>query len=247
MFTSPAAPCVAAAAQEQRKCSRSGIPQTASSADMTASAPQSRGHLHVTYKPQRTSRINSSDYRSRSNARRGTRRGSFKNDSQGDEKHKCNVQQRRHSRAHVRGAVGDRRRLQALATAFTTRAATERATFVQAAPPRIHLPAATCAAAAAQEQRKRSRSSVHQLASSADLTASAPRSRGGSYVTYRSRRTLHIDYSVYRSRDRMRGGTRRSSLKSDTQRSKESSARLQQRQQQRYARADVRVASDDRR
>ncbi|KAH9007889.1 hypothetical protein EDB84DRAFT_1572489 [Lactarius hengduanensis] len=40
----------------------------------------------------------------------------------------------------------------------------------------------------------------------------------------------------------MRGGTRRSSLKSDTQRSKESSARLQRRQQQRYAHADVRVA-----
>ncbi|KAH9024612.1 hypothetical protein EDB85DRAFT_1894233 [Lactarius pseudohatsudake] len=43
---------------------------------------------------------------------------------------------------------------------------------------RFTSPAATCAAAAAQEQRKRSRSGLHQVASSADLTASVPQSRG---------------------------------------------------------------------
>jgi hypothetical protein len=45
--------------------------------------------------------------------------------------------------------------------------------------------------------------------------------RGNSHVTYASQRTLCTDCSNYRSRDSVRDRTRRSSPKSDTQRSKE--------------------------
>ncbi|KAH9023350.1 hypothetical protein EDB85DRAFT_1894832 [Lactarius pseudohatsudake] len=86
-------------------------------------------------------------------------------------------------------------------------------------------PAATCAAAAAQEQRKRSRSSLHQLASSADLTASAPRLRGGSYVTYGRQMTSHIDSSDFRFRGSVRKRTRRSSSKSNSQCEEDTNAR----------------------
>ncbi|KAH9010381.1 hypothetical protein EDB85DRAFT_1902116 [Lactarius pseudohatsudake] len=81
-FISPAAPCVAAAAQEQRKRSRSSVPQAASSADTTASAPQLRGGSYVTHGRQMTARIDSSTFRFRGSVRGGTRRDSFKSNSQ---------------------------------------------------------------------------------------------------------------------------------------------------------------------
>ncbi|KAH9022253.1 hypothetical protein EDB85DRAFT_1895293 [Lactarius pseudohatsudake] len=86
-------------------------------------------------------------------------------------------------------------------------------------------PAATCAAAAAREQRKRSRSSLHQVAPSADLTASAPRSRGSSDVTYRSKRTLRTDSRAFRSRGSVRNRTRQGSFKSNSQREEDTNAR----------------------
>ncbi|KAH9007415.1 hypothetical protein EDB83DRAFT_2532748 [Lactarius deliciosus] len=61
--------------------------------------------------------------------------------------------------------------------------------------------AETCTAAAAQEQRKRSRSGVHQVASSSNPTASVPHLRGSSYDEYRPRTTLRMDCSIYRSRE----------------------------------------------
>ncbi|KAH9008236.1 hypothetical protein EDB84DRAFT_1572231 [Lactarius hengduanensis] len=78
--------------------------------------------------------------------------------------------------------------------------------------------AATFVAATAQEQDMRSRSSVSQVASSADSTATAPRSRGGSNVTCRSRKALRIEDSDYRSRGGVRRRTRRGSSKSNSQR-----------------------------
>ncbi|KAH9018842.1 hypothetical protein EDB85DRAFT_2279223 [Lactarius pseudohatsudake] len=88
-FISPAAPCVAAAAQEQRKRSRSGVPQAASSADTTASAPQSRGGSYVTHGRQMTARIDSSTFRFRGSVRNRTQSGSSKTDSQRSKELKC--------------------------------------------------------------------------------------------------------------------------------------------------------------
>ncbi|KAH9007720.1 hypothetical protein EDB85DRAFT_2165306 [Lactarius pseudohatsudake] len=264
-FISPVAPCVAAAAQEQCKRSRSGVPQAASSADTTASAPQLRGGSYVTHGRQMTARIDSSTFRfrgirtqtrgpaaapyARGRARRvrqsamiASTRNSI-HDTRGN-------QRQRHLRADVRGALTTRRQYETLATMFTTRTATgspyacqdisNRATFAQApAPlPRRH---------ARQQRRENNQEQPHQVTSSADPTASTPQLRGGSHVAIKFQRTSRIDSSDFRFRSSVRGGTRHSSLKSNTQRSKELSARLQRRQQQRYACADVRVVLEDRR
>ncbi|KAH8997060.1 hypothetical protein EDB83DRAFT_2324932 [Lactarius deliciosus] len=62
-------------------------------------------------------------------------------------------------------------------------------------------------------QHAHSRSSVRQEAPSADPTATAPQSRGGSNVTYRSWKTSRIDDSDYRSRGVVGGGRRRRILR----------------------------------
>ncbi|KAH9031709.1 hypothetical protein EDB84DRAFT_1562207 [Lactarius hengduanensis] len=200
----PAATCAAAAAQEQRKRSRSGVPQAASSADTTASAPQLRGSPYVTYGRRITARIDSSAFRFRGNV--------------------CEQQRQRHLRADVRGAFTTRQQYKTLAATFTTRAATgspyacrdisNRATFAQApAPlPRRH---------ARQQRRENNQEQPHQVASSADATASAPQLRGGSHVAIEFQRTLRIDRSVYRSRSSVHDRTRSGSSKTDSQRSKE--------------------------
>ncbi|KAH9011669.1 hypothetical protein EDB85DRAFT_2149554 [Lactarius pseudohatsudake] len=97
---------------------------------------------------------------------------------QRDEKNKCDVQQRRHLHAHVCGVVGDRRRSPAHATAFTT-------------------PAATCTTPADQRQR-----TTRSIASPA--AASAPASRGSSWLTQGSKSVLRVSNSVLKSRERVR-------------------------------------------
>ncbi|KAH9019177.1 hypothetical protein EDB85DRAFT_2153994 [Lactarius pseudohatsudake] len=235
----PAAPCVAAAAQEQRKRSRSGVPQAASSTDTTVSAPQSRGSSYVTHGRQMTARIDSSTFRfrgsrgpaaapyARGRARRvrqsaiiaSTRNSIY--DTRGNVREQ---QRQRHLRADVRGALTTRRQYKTLAVTFTTHAAigspyacrdiSNRATFAQApAPlPRRH---------ARQQRRENNQEQPHQVASSADATASAPQLRGGSHVAIEFQRTLCIDRSVYRSRSSVRDRTRSGSSKTDSQRSKE--------------------------
>ncbi|KAH9011497.1 hypothetical protein EDB85DRAFT_2159892 [Lactarius pseudohatsudake] len=303
-FISPAAPCVAAAAQEQRKRSRSGVPQAASSADTTASAPQSCGGSYVTHGRQMTARIDSSTFRFRGSVRGGMRGDSFKSNSQCEEDTKArssgsticartcasrqtirddcqhSQQHSRHPRQRARYLQIDllksgihqevhtyksssdsatcartmrhlRQRLQPArrraraprvdhndhairrGSAYACRDISNRATFAQApAPlPRRH---------ARQQRHENNQEQPHQVASSADPTASAPQLRGGSHVAIKFQRTSRIDSSDFRFRGSVRGGTRRSSLKSNTQHSKESSARLQRRQQQRYVHADSR-------
>ncbi|KAH9041042.1 hypothetical protein EDB85DRAFT_2140216 [Lactarius pseudohatsudake] len=307
-FISPAAPCMAAAAQEQRKRSRSSVPQAASSADTTASAPQSCGGSYVTHGRRMTARIDSSTFRFRGSVRGGMRGDSFKSNSQCEEdtntrssgsticartcasrqtirddcqhlqqhsRHprqcarylqidllKSGIHQEvhtyksssdsatcartmRHSRQRLQPA---RRRVRAprvdhndhairRGSPYACRDISNRATFAQApAPlPRRH---------ARQQRHENNQEQPHQVASSADPTASAPQLRGGSHVAIKFQRTSRIDSSDFRFCGSVRGGTRRSSLKSNTQRSKESSARLQRRQQQRYVRADVDVYSN---
>ncbi|KAH9043042.1 hypothetical protein EDB85DRAFT_2138684 [Lactarius pseudohatsudake] len=64
----------------------------------------------------------------------------------------------------------------------------------------------------------------HQVASSADPTASAPQLRGGSHVAIEFERTLRIDRSVYRSRGSVRDRTRRGSSKNNSQREEDTNA-----------------------
>ncbi|KAH9019217.1 hypothetical protein EDB85DRAFT_2153959 [Lactarius pseudohatsudake] len=135
-----------------------------------------RGGPHITYKSQRILRIDGSIYRSR--YRTQLERSSFKSNPQRDEKNKCDVQQRRHLRAHVCGVVGDRRRSPAHATASTT-------------------PAATCTTPADQRQR-----TTRSIASPA--AATAPASRGSSWLTQGSKTVLRVSNSVLKSRERVR-------------------------------------------
>ncbi|KAH9027865.1 hypothetical protein EDB85DRAFT_2148224 [Lactarius pseudohatsudake] len=65
---------------------------------------------------------------------------------------------------------------------------------------------------------------AHQVASSADPTASAPQLRGGSHVAIEFERTLRIDRSVYRSRGSVRDRTRRGSSKNNSQREEDTNA-----------------------
>ncbi|KAH9032173.1 hypothetical protein EDB85DRAFT_2145732 [Lactarius pseudohatsudake] len=70
---------------------------------------------------------------------------------------------------------------------------------------------------ARQQRHENNQEQPHQVASSADPTASAPQLRGGSHVAIKFQRTSRIDSSDFRFRGSVRGGTRRSSLKSNTQ------------------------------
>ncbi|KAH9044713.1 hypothetical protein EDB85DRAFT_1885149 [Lactarius pseudohatsudake] len=74
---------------------------------------------------------------------------------------------------------------------------------------------------ARQQQRENNQEQPHQVASSADATATAPQLRGGSHVAIKFQRTLRIDRSVYRSRGSVRDRTRSGSSKTDSQHSKE--------------------------
>ncbi|KAH9016064.1 hypothetical protein EDB85DRAFT_1898364 [Lactarius pseudohatsudake] len=101
----------------------SGVPQAASSADTTASAPQLRGNSYVTHGRRRTLHIDISDFKFRGSVRGGTRRGSSKSNSQ--RKEDTNARSSGSAmRAHACGAFRDWRQLPAPATAFTTSAAT---------------------------------------------------------------------------------------------------------------------------
>ncbi|KAH9014248.1 hypothetical protein EDB85DRAFT_2157556 [Lactarius pseudohatsudake] len=101
----------------------SGVPQAASSADTTASAPQLRGNSYVTHGRRRTLRIDISDFKFRGSVRGGTRQGSSKSNSQCEED--TNARSSGSAmRAHACGAFRDWRQLPAPATAFTTSAAT---------------------------------------------------------------------------------------------------------------------------
>ncbi|KAH9030882.1 hypothetical protein EDB85DRAFT_2146395 [Lactarius pseudohatsudake] len=285
----PAAPCVAAAAQEQRKRSRSGVPQAASSADTTASAPQSCGGSYVTHRRQMTARIDSSTFRFRGSVRGGMRGDSFKSNSQCEEDtnarssgsticaRTCASRQTirddcQHSQQHSRHLRQRARYLQIdllksgiHQEVHTYKSSSDSATYtrdnvynprgdvrarresitmttrsVEAAPMRAET-LATEPHSRRHPRRQRhenNQEQPHQVASSADPTASAPLLRGGSHVAIKFQRTSRIDSSDFRFRGSVCGGMRRSSLKSNTQRSKESSARLQRRQQQRYVHAD---------
>ncbi|KAH9007503.1 hypothetical protein EDB85DRAFT_2165496 [Lactarius pseudohatsudake] len=177
-FTNPAATCAAAAAQEQRKRSRSSLHQLASSADLTASAPRLRGGSYVTYGRQMTSHIDSSDFRFRGSVRERTRRSSSKSNSQCEE----DTNARSSGSTYARGF------------------------------PRRH---------ARQQRHENNQEQPHQVAPSADPTASAPQLRGGSHVAIKFQRTSRIDSSDFRFRGSMRDRTRSGSSKTDSQRSKE--------------------------
>ncbi|KAH9027885.1 hypothetical protein EDB85DRAFT_2148244 [Lactarius pseudohatsudake] len=251
-------------AQEQRKHSRSGVPQAASSADTTVSAPQLRGGSYVTHgqaddRAHRQQHFQVPRQRARRNAMRFFQeqlpmrrevqrqhhmratcasRQTIRDNCQHSQQHSRHPRQRARAAATAPLARGRPRRFDNSATVYDTRgnvynprgdvrACRESITMtmrsVEAAPMRAETLATEphLRRHPRRQRRENNQEQPHQVASSADATASAPQLRGGSHVAIEFQRTLCIDRSVYRSRSSVRDRTRSGSSKTDSQRSKE--------------------------